>query len=195
MSCQKSLHLIGVMVIILFLVGCGTTPFQPQPDATLTGILKRGEIEIGEAASIGTIESGTINLTISDDGAYITSVSVDLMTVRCGSVSSGNISLRFENLEKPIPVVEGNIAAPLFEDREIKGQFTSPTEARGTIDIGFDIPLAGTCDFGTFNWHVSEAVSPESLTPSSTLKPTMGLTGFIASDNRRDIAPVIFDWM
>ena len=103
---------------------------QPKPDTLLTGILEKGASRTDGADDVGTIESGMINLLISDDGTHIASINFDLTTVRCRNVTSGNMSLSFENFNPPISIVDGKIVGSYFESREIKGQFSAPTEAK-----------------------------------------------------------------
>lgn len=112
---------------------------EPQPGATLTGA-----IEISGKAS-----SGTISLTISEDGASVTSVSVTLTDLKCNGFSSGSITKR---VDTSLSTAEGIPAAYVDGIGEIEGQFTSPTEASGTIYLVLEIPFVGTCKLGMWNW-------------------------------------------
>jgi hypothetical protein len=117
----------------------------PEPGATFTGSL-----ENNGAASTGTARSGTISFVISKNGDFVTSVTIELVDVKCPSSSSGSLTLKPEDT---IPIAAGKIAAPL-SGGEIQGQFTSPTEANGSVTIVLKIPLEEPCDLGTWNWSV-----------------------------------------
>lgn len=111
----------------------------PQPGANLAG-----PIEIS-----GKATSATISFTISEDGSSIASVSIALVELKCDGFSA---DLLIQDLGGPFPLSEGNIAASLSGGGEIKGRFTSPTEASGTINLILEIPFAGTCDLGRWDW-------------------------------------------
>ena len=111
----------------------------PKPGATLTG-----PIEISGKAS-----SGTISLTISEDGASVTSVSITLNDLECDGFSAGSYSAERQG---SFPVTGGAFSASLSDIGTIEGLFTSPTEASGTIDLVLEIPYAGTFELGTWNW-------------------------------------------
>jgi hypothetical protein len=103
--------------------------------------------------------SGTIALVLSDDGSSITQVNVTITnsSAECsngskGTVGFGSMEVSFSG---PWPITDGNIDASLFKGGELKGKFTSPTEASGTIHVLGGVSLLGsphTCDFGTWNW-------------------------------------------
>ncbi len=112
---------------------------EPQPGATLTGAIKIS----------GKATSGTISLTISEDGASITSVGITLMDLTCDGFSAGSMT---KKSEAPFPVAQGNIVASPPGLGEIKGRFTSPTEANGTVNLTLEIPFAGTCELGIWDW-------------------------------------------
>jgi len=111
----------------------------PKPGATLTG-----PIEISGKAS-----SGTISLTISEDGASVTSVSITLNDLECDGFSAGSYSAERQG---SFPVTGGAFSASLSDIGTIEGLFTSPTEASGTINLVLEIPYAGTFELGTWNW-------------------------------------------
>jgi hypothetical protein len=90
-----------------------------------------------------------ITLIISEDGASIASVAIAMTDLNCDGLSAGSTT---QQLGGPFPVTEGNIAASLSGGGEIKGRFTSPTEASGTINLILEIPFAGTCDLGRWDW-------------------------------------------
>ena len=130
---------------------------RPQPGAILTG-----PIEISEKAS-----SATIFLSISEDGVSIASVGIALVDLKCDGFSAGSMTQDFGG---PFPVAEGDIAASLSGGGEIKGRFTSPTEASGTINLILEIPFGGTCDLGRWDWSAKADLGTEtipSLTPTS----------------------------
>lgn len=114
----------------------------PQPGATFSG-----PIEISGKAS-----SGTISFTISDDGDSITSVSVLLSDLECDGMSAGSMETRASG---PFPVTDGELAASPSNLGEIEGQFTSSTEAVGTINLRLEFSVLDqkiVCELGTWGW-------------------------------------------
>lgn len=111
----------------------------PKPGATL----------IGPISISGKASSGTINFTISEDGASITWVSVTLNDVDVGVFSAGSMSME---RTIAIPVTNGAFSGSVSGIGEIDGRFTSQTEANGTIDLILEIYQVGTVDLGTWNW-------------------------------------------
>ena len=135
-----SLVIVGLILPAAACGGEGAPATGPKPFAVLTG-----PIEIREKAS-----SGTITLTVSKDGASITSVNVTLTDFECSPPWASYI-LETRDVS---PVAEGNIVVSLSGLGEIKGRFTSPTEASGTIDLAAlgRTFAAGTCELGKSNW-------------------------------------------
>jgi len=117
--------------------GAGGT--APRPGAVLTG-----PIEISGKAS-----GGTISLTVSEDGGSISSVKVTLQNLKCDGFSAGSLTKEAGGV---FPVAKGNVNASPSGIGEVKGRFTSPTVASGTIDLVLEIPYDGTCKLGTSNW-------------------------------------------
>jgi hypothetical protein len=141
---------------------------NPQPGATFTGDIKSSE----------TKDKGTINLIVSEDGTSITQVDVTVMdySPECsgGSISGTDIQTLF--FYGPFPITESNIEASISKDGKLKGKFTSPTEASGTIDLVTEFSVLGssmTCDFGTWEWG-AKANAP-TRTPAIA-KPQPGAT-------------------
>jgi hypothetical protein len=120
--------------------GGGTSATSPQPGAVLSG-----PIEISGKAS-----SGTIGLTVSDDGASVTSVKVTLTELKCDGFSAGSLT---KEVSGAFAAAKGKVVASLSGIGKIDGRFTSPTAASGTIDLALEIPMGGgTCKLGTQNW-------------------------------------------
>jgi hypothetical protein len=145
---MRKLTILSIFVVVVALVlGCGggeeTGPVVPEPNATLTG-----SIEISEGAS-----SGTISLTISGDGASLTSISVTLSNLQCDGFSAGSMT---KTAGASISITEGNFHGSVTDIGEIDGEFTSSTEANGTISLMLEIPYFGTCDLGTWNWSAQK---------------------------------------
>ena len=113
-----------------------------QPGATFSG-----PIEISGKAS-----SGAISFAVSVDGASIISMSVTLKDVKCDGMSAGSMETTTSG---PFPVTDGKLAASPSNLGEIKGQFTSSTEAVGTIHLRLEFSILGqttVCELGTWNW-------------------------------------------
>ncbi len=139
---HKSWLLLLIVGAILPLTACGgdgAPATSPQPGAVLTG-----PVEISGKAS-----SGTISLTVSEDGASITSVGITLTDLKCDGFSAGSFT---KEAGGEFPAAKGKVAASLSGIGEINGRFTSPTEASGTIELALEIPYAEPCKLGTSNW-------------------------------------------
>lgn len=136
------------------------TPVPPTETPTLaivkpqSGSTFIGAMEVSKAGSSGTASSGTVKLVISDDGSSITTAEITLADLKCPSSSSGSTTLTVGDPAHPTPIDEGKIeiTASGLGKQAITGQFTSPTEAKGTVTITLEIPLEKPCDLGTWNW-------------------------------------------
>jgi hypothetical protein len=115
----------------------------PKPGAKLAG-----PIDISGKAS-----GGTISLTVGEDGTSIVSAGITLKDLKCDGFSAGSM-MNTATLSSPI--TKGSFAASASGVGEIKGQFTSPTDASGTINIAFKMTILNSsiaCDLGTWNWN------------------------------------------
>jgi PKD repeat protein len=126
-------------------------PVSPEAGITLTG-----PIEIFEGAS-----DGTISLTISEDGSSLVSVSVTLSDLECNGFSSGSIT---KSTVTSIAIAEGAVEASVGGIGQIEGEFTSPTEASGSIHLTLEIPFVGTCELGTWNWSAQKTSTVVDIT-------------------------------
>jgi len=149
---------IGSTLIMLLVIGCGgTSSVQPQPGATFSGPM---EISTSGMGSNVTVDGGEIEFTVTEDGAAIASTSFWLINAVCTNDLKnrrieGAWSMGFSNVP-PTPIKNGNFEQERG-DIKIKGNFTSATEANGTIEISSEEEdmVKGqyfTCDFGTWNW-------------------------------------------
>ena len=108
----------------------------------------------GPIAISGTASSGVISFVVSEDLSSITSVSVTLNDVKCGGFSASKMAT---STSGQFLVTEGKIAAFPFQKGEIKGQFTSSTEAVGTIYLKLEFSILNqttVCELGTWNWSI-----------------------------------------
>lgn len=108
----------------------------------------------GEIKSIDAEGRGTINVVVSTDGSSITQLDVTVTDYvdKKSSITSGTIQLFFYG---PYPIKEGIIDSVLRKNKELKGKFTSPTAANGTIDISTEFTVlenTTTIDFGKWAW-------------------------------------------
>jgi hypothetical protein len=113
-----------------------------------------GDMKGNEAAG-----DGTISFKVSADGSSIGEVSLaatgeDFKTSKCSGGSLTNTTFGgVVSYSGSFPIIEGKIDVSLGEGTELKGQFTSPTEASGTVHFTQeDFPSGSTCDFGTWEW-------------------------------------------
>jgi len=145
----------------------------PAPGATFSG-----PIEISGKAS-----SGTISFAVSDDGASITDLSITLSDVRCDGLSVGRIhdylagpltSMTDGEFSATIPAMGGGrfsesenysldtppsafpAVASLETVGQIEGEFSSATQASGTIKIYMWVMMTDrACELGVFPWSAA----------------------------------------
>jgi len=156
--------IIGVMLVMWLLVGCGVASLKPQPGATFTGPL-----ELIHSGTNGRVSSGELEITIVEDGTGIASVDFALSDMNCSN-ESGSIKITSDGwsttttFTQPASIANGKFELDIGgidEKIEIDGLFTSPTEANATIQISITATVAppGTsfrestdCDYGSWNW-------------------------------------------
>lgn len=116
---------------------------DPQPGTTLTGDVEESQ----------NVSGAIVSLEISEDGASITTVTIGLLGPgECGGVTLAEGGTFNSFVYGPFPITEGgDFDISLPNGGELKGQFTSPTEASGTIKVvGLD--FVASCKFGPSNW-------------------------------------------
>lgn len=116
----------------------------PQPGTLFTGPLE----------TIPGASSGTISLTVSEDGASITSVGITLTDFECRGVSASSFTKETRGV---FPVDKGKIVALVSRIGEIDGRFTSPTEASGRINLRLEILPGQNCKLGIQKWSAKAA--------------------------------------
>jgi len=132
----------------------------PQANGTLTG-----PIEISGKAS-----SGTITLTVSEDGKSLTFITVLLKDLKCDGFSAGSMT---KGVGGTFPVAGGNLNASPSGLGKISGRFTSPTEASGKVDLKMDIPMAAPCELGEWKWSakLDPNATPQGIPAPPTERP------------------------
>ena len=147
-------QIFGLTLIVLLLTGCGGAAVSPQPGATFSGLMEVGTSGMGSNV---TADGGEIEFTVSEDGTAIASTTYMLNNAACtndqnnprveGAWASSVTSF------PPPPIENGKFEIEAAEGILIKGNFTSETEAKGTIEISTkEVDGLLTCDFGTWNW-------------------------------------------
>jgi hypothetical protein len=149
----RSLRFAVLALLVVSLVACGSqsagvatgeTPAAPKGAAVpKAGATYAGPIEISGKAS-----AGTITLKVSDDGAAITSVSVEFTDLKCDGFSAGSMS---KQVGGTFAISNGQLTASVSGIGDIKGRFASATEASGTAKITLDI-MGSPCELGQFDW-------------------------------------------
>lgn len=143
---------------------------NPQPDTTFIGAM-----EVSQPGSEGTAEDGSLEFSITEDGKAIASMSITLTESKCSVTSEGVTSVvesesSTTSFEGPFPIAEGKIDATFNKNGKLKGQFTSPTEANGTINVVLTTVVGlGTlvnCDLGEWNWSAKVSTSASESTAS-----------------------------
>ncbi|MDA3936647.1 MAG: hypothetical protein PF636_07275 [Actinomycetota bacterium] len=166
---RRRLCIIGVGLTVMLLTGCGSTsteqqqgttgdaPVQPEPGAVLSGPLS-----LVQEGTNGSAGGGELSITITDDGAGISLANFALENTAC---SGQGVTITSEGWSKktsfnqPSSIADGAFTLSLGGAdgaTEVKGQFTSPTQADATIVISTTerLPDGRTleCDFGTWSW-------------------------------------------
>jgi len=121
---------------------------RPKPGATYAGL-----IQMGDKAT-----TATINLTISPDGDQITKVGVAFTDLKCDGFA---VSTMVTQDEAGFPLSEGKFQVSSGKIGAISGEFTSPGEVAGTVDLNFDLGMVGKFACGKWDWSASEV--PETL--------------------------------
>ena len=145
MSCRLSYRVWVVAVLAAMIVSCQALPFAPvapQPGATLSGPMEH----TGEASE-GSASSGAIELVISSDGTSIEKAKIILQQLKCPQMSGSSAELNYQG---PWVIEAGKID---ISQQEIKGKFSSPTQASGTLHLVALTP--DKCDLGTWNWEAA----------------------------------------
>jgi len=148
---QMLQSLIGSTLIILLVIGCGGGA-SPQPGAAFSGPM---EISSNGMGSNVTADGGDIAFTVTEDGAAIESTTYNLENAVCTNDEKtievqGAWSIGVQSFPPP-PIENGSFEIVASDGVLIKGNFTSATEANGTIDISSNEGNL-VCDFGTWNW-------------------------------------------
>ncbi|MCL4529109.1 MAG: hypothetical protein M1282_06825 [Chloroflexi bacterium] len=135
------LSVVGLLLLIS-LTACGGGG-QPKAGATYNGTIDVPK----EKAS-----NASLRFKVSDDGTQVTSIGLMLSDLHCETMSAGSMS---QNTGGQFPLSGNQINIQSDSIGEIKGSFTSATEASGTIHIAMKNKIMGAtmlCDLGTFNW-------------------------------------------
>jgi len=132
----------------------------------MAGATLSGELTPQEAGENGTAAGGDIEFTISEDGQGVASLSYNLNGDSC---AAGGITVQgvgSSSQRTPPPEIKNGSFEWEDSDILVKGSFTSPTEASGTITItvqhsvqtSLNSPAREqiTCDYGTWAWTASE---------------------------------------
>lgn len=135
-----------------------TPAILPQAGATFLGLLEADKP--GENATAGMED---FEFTITNDGAGIGTLGYSFSYMRCSNESK-SISIETgagkstTTLNTPISIANGKFEYE-FATFYVTGEFTSPTEAKGTIAISTNENVAPgntlTCDYGTWTWIAS----------------------------------------
>jgi len=122
----------------------GTTAAEARSVTPTPGATFSGPVDISGVAS-----SAVISLVVSGDGAAITSVSVALKDLKTETFSAGSME---KQVTGSIPIAGGSFSGSLSGLGTIEGQFTSATEASGSVKLNVEIPFSGPADLGEFSW-------------------------------------------
>lgn len=126
-----------IVVSVLILAACKST--QPNPGAVFSGTIAMG----------GNAKSASITLKVSEDGNAIVSVGGNFTEITCDGFSAGSWSSSSSGFKAPITDGKFEVKSSIGV---ISGQFTSPTDAQGTIQMLIDTGFGGSIDCGTYKW-------------------------------------------
>jgi hypothetical protein len=152
------LALVLVLSVVIGVIGCAggestSTPSGGEKTAPTSGTgsvaPKGGATFTGTIQITGKASSGTIQFSISGDGASITSVTITLNNLKTDGFSAGSMT---QEASGPFTITKGNFTASPSSIGQLEGRFTSSTKASGTIDITLEIPFAGTAELGEWPW-------------------------------------------
>ena len=130
---------------------------RPKPGATYAGL-----IQMGDKATMAAI-----NLTISPDGDQITKVGVAFTDLKCDGFA---VSTMVTQDETGFPLSEGKFQVSSGKIGAISGEFTSPGEVAGTVDLNFDLGMVGKFACGKWDWSASEVLETlEKETPPAAV--------------------------
>ena len=165
--------LILLAVLALILVACGPTAVPPAPEVITTqpaseatapvppptevpvakskpGGTYAGLIQMGDKATMATI-----NLTISPEGDKITKVGVAFSDLKCDDFEVNTMittdEAGFQLSEGKFQISSGKIGA-------ISGEFTSPGEVAGKVDLNIDLGMVGKFACGKWDWSASQVL-------------------------------------
>jgi hypothetical protein len=116
------------------------------------------------AGDNGTIGSGEISITVSEDGTGITEASLKLSDLSCSN-DAGTITVESDGWSTTMtfvnhsPIEDGKFRFQISNGDDtvsVDGSFGSPTQASATVEIsGMQRPPVGqpfTCDYGSWSW-------------------------------------------
>lgn len=120
------------------------TVVQPQPNAILVGDVEDGENAQGVA----------VYFKVSGDGASIVTAGFGFVGPgKCDGITlEGDAVFNAESVDGPFSITDGSFDISLDNGGELKGQFTSPTEANGTIKAVGEYASVVSCEIGPSKW-------------------------------------------
>src|SRR3990172_2198758 len=130
---------------------------RPKPGATYAGL-----IQMGDKATMATI-----NLTISPGGEEITKVGVAFSDLKCDDFE---VSTMITTDEAGFQLSEGKFQISSGKIGAISGEFTSPGEVAGKVDLNIDLGMVGKFACGKWDWSASEVLETlEKETPPAAV--------------------------
>jgi len=160
----KRFQIVAFLLIIIasLLVSCSSNSGGPKPQS---GATFSGNLAIEKAGENGTASGGEITFTTTADGSAIESMSYSLTGDACTADGVTIQGVGYTTERTPPPEVKNGGFEWEENDFLVKGTFTSPTEAIGTITItiqhsvqtSINSPATTqvTCDYGTWAWNSS----------------------------------------
>ena len=140
-----------------------STQVEPQP-----GVVLSGPIEIGDMA-----KKAVINLTVSEDGSSIASWSVAFEALECETLKTDTLITKEESLTL---ISQAAFEVTSSKIGELRGQFSAPSQASGTIHLLIDYGLGGEAiECGTWEWSAAESGEsdlPVIAEPENPLSPS-----------------------
>jgi len=132
---------VGIL-LVLALSACSTNG-KPKAGASYSGTI---DVPKEKATS------ALLSFKISDDGTQVTKISIMLTDLHCETMSAGSMS---QSASGSFALNGNQIDIQSDSIGELKGSFTSASDASGTIHVAMKYKIMGSsilCDLGTYPW-------------------------------------------
>jgi hypothetical protein len=132
-----------LLAVAFALAACGSgSAAQPKAGATLSGPIKMDKAK-----------TATLTLKVSSDGSSIVEMSAAFEELKCEGFSAGSVTSKDHSNH---PVNDGKLEIKSSSLGKVTGQFTSATEANGSIELTINPGIGSPIPCGTWDWSATE---------------------------------------